>query len=169
MRRVLTITILILISFLLQTVIFPYDNLFGSSPDFLLMLTMSFGIMRGRREGLLVGFFGGLLIDIFYNSYLGPFAMLYMVIGYVNGFFHKDYTMEDILLPVVISFVDSLIFHFIVFFVTYLMRNRIEFGFYFVHIIMPQAIWTTVATAVLYRIVLSINRRLKKKAKKVKS
>ena len=77
--------------------------------------------------------------------------------------------MEDILLPVVISFVDSLIFHFIVFFVTYLMRNRIEFGFYFVHIIMPQAIWTTVATAVLYRIVLSINRRLKKKAKKVKS
>lgn len=34
-------------------------------PNLLLILTVSFGFMRGKKEGMFVGFFCGLLIDIF--------------------------------------------------------------------------------------------------------
>ena len=97
MKRCITIGIIIVICFLLQCTVFHYIELAGVVPNLLLIVTMSFGLMRGRREGLLVGFFSGLLIDIFFGSVLGPYAFIYMTLGYGNGFFHRIYYVEDVL------------------------------------------------------------------------
>ena len=35
----------------------------------------------------MVGFFSGLMIDLFYGSLFGFYALLYMYIGYLNGVF----------------------------------------------------------------------------------
>lgn len=74
MRRSFVILLLIIISFLLQSVIFSYHNVRGIAPNLLLIVTMSFGIMRGRREGLLTGFVSGFLYDIFFGTLLGPYT-----------------------------------------------------------------------------------------------
>ena len=93
MRRVITLFFLIIITFLIQTTLFSFHDVTGIAPNILLIMTMSFGILRGRREGLLIGFFSGLLFDMFYNELLGPYALIFMFIGYVNGFFHKTFLM----------------------------------------------------------------------------
>lgn len=166
MRRALSIAILILLSFILQTVFFSYDNLMGNAPDLMLILTMSFGIMRGRKEGMLTGFLAGLLMDIFYDTILGPYILLYMFTGYINGFFHRNFIMEDVMMPVGIVFLDSLSFHFIIFICIFLLRNRLDLPYYFIHEIMPAVVYTMLLTVVIYRILLHINRYLKKKALK---
>ena len=112
MRRVLIIFFLIIISFLLQSVLFSFQNISGTVPNLLLILTMSFGIMRGRREGLLTGFVCGFLYDIFFSSLIGPYMFLFMIIGYLNGSFHKEFLMEDVMMPVFIITVDEFVFCF---------------------------------------------------------
>ena len=47
---------IVIASFLLQTVVFPHLELAGVAPNFLVIVTTSFGMMRGRRQGMLVGF-----------------------------------------------------------------------------------------------------------------
>ena len=79
-------------------------------PNILLIPTMAFGMMRGRREGMVVGFISGLLLDIFYGVMIGPYALLYMYLGYINGFFHRVYYMEDLLLPMLMSGANDLAF-----------------------------------------------------------
>lgn len=167
MRRVITIAILIIICFLLQSAIFSFHDVTGSAPNLLLILTMSFGIMRGRREGLLTGFFCGFLCDVFYNSFLGPYMLLYMVIGYVNGFFHKDYLMEDLMMPVFIIAIDEFVFNFFVYICTFIIRNRTDIHFYFNKVFLPQIFFTVLATVLIYRILVNINKKLKKKQKKL--
>ena len=71
MKRCITIGIIIIICFLCQTTVFHFLELSGVVPNLLLIVTMSFGLMRGRREGLLVGFFSGILVDIFLIHGLG--------------------------------------------------------------------------------------------------
>ena len=44
---------------------------------------------------MIVGFFSGLLMDIFYGSTIGGFAFLYMMFGFVDGFFHRIYYSDD--------------------------------------------------------------------------
>ena len=55
---------LVLVFFLLQCTIFPSLQLGGVRPDLLIILTVATGIIRGKKDGVLVGFFSGLLIDI---------------------------------------------------------------------------------------------------------
>lgn len=63
MRRKITLAFLILAAFLLQTTVFQYFQIASVTPNLLLILTSAFGLMRGKKEGLMVGFFSGLMID----------------------------------------------------------------------------------------------------------
>jgi rod shape-determining protein MreD len=164
MRRVLTLIILTLLCFLLQTTLFSFHAVTGFAPNLVMILTMSFGLMRGRREGLLVGFFGGFLCDVFFSSMLGPYMLLYMLIGYANGFFHRNYLMEDVMLPVIIVAVDELVYNFTIYVVCFLLRNRLDFSQYFRKTIVPQTLYTVLITVFIYRVFVTINRYLKKKA-----
>jgi len=49
----------------LQSALFPYISVAGATPNLMLILTVSFGLMRGRKEGMLVGFFCGFLYDLY--------------------------------------------------------------------------------------------------------
>ncbi|MCM1494214.1 MAG: rod shape-determining protein MreD [Bacteroides sp.] len=163
MRRFIIQLLIILICFLLQTSLFRYLDLAGIVPNLLLIPTMAFGMMRGRKEGMLVGFFSGLLLDLFYGSMIGPYALLYMYLGYINGFFHRVYYMEDILLPMLMAGANDLIYNIIVYIFAYLLRNRLDIGFYLIHVILPEMVYTMIMTLFIYKPLVRINRWLKRK------
>lgn len=163
MRRFIIQLLIILICFLLQTSLFRYLDLAGIVPNLLLIPTMAFGMMRGRREGMLVGFFSGLLLDLFYGSIIGPYALLYMYLGYMNGFFHRVYYMEDILLPMLMAGANDLVYNIIVYIFAYLLRNRLDIGFYLIHVILPEMVYTMIMTLFIYKPLVRINRWLKRK------
>lgn len=162
MKRCITIGIIIIICFLCQSTIFHFLELSGVVPNLLLIVTMSFGLMRGRREGLLVGFFSGLLVDIFFGSVLGPYALIYMTLGYINGFFHRIYYVEDVLLPMIMITLNDFTFNLIVYIVFFLLRNKLRFMTYLGDVILPEMIYTILITLFFYKILVRINLHLKK-------
>jgi rod shape-determining protein MreD len=126
----------------------------------------SFGFMRGKKEGLWIGFFCGLLIDIFFGFYLGVYALLYMYIGYINGMFQKRFYPDDIKLPMILIGSSDIIGNLFIYFVMFLMRNRIHFWYYLSSIIIPEFVYTMVITIFLYFILLKINQHLEEYEKR---
>ncbi|MBO5260942.1 MAG: rod shape-determining protein MreD [Coprococcus sp.] len=165
MRRIITLGILIIICFVLQSAFFPFIEVAGISPNLLLILTVSFGLMRGRKEGMLVGFFCGFLYDLYFGFAIGPFMIIYMLLGYCNGFFHRLYLVEDVLLPIIIVTIDDFVFNFITFIIFFVMRNRLMFGQYMKDIILPEMIYTAVLTMIVFKLFVYINKRLKRAEK----
>ena len=162
MKRCITIGIIIIICFLGQSTVFHFLELSGVVPNLLLIVTMSFGLMRGRKEGLLVGFFSGLLMDIFFGTVLGPYAFIYMTIGYINGYFHRIYYVEDVLLPMFMISLNDFVYNVIVYIVFFLLRNRLDFKLYLMNIILPEMIYTILITLFFYKILVRVNLQLKK-------
>ncbi|MCM1158942.1 MAG: rod shape-determining protein MreD [Bacteroidales bacterium] len=162
MKRCITIAIIIITCFLLQSTVFHFFELSGVVPNLLLIVTMSFGLMRGRKEGMLVGFFSGLLIDIFFGSVLGPYAFIYMTLGYGNGFFHRIYYVEDVLLPMLMITLNDFLYNVIIYIVYFLLRNKLHFPDYLMQIILPEMIYTILITLFFYKLLVKINLRLKK-------
>ena len=169
MRRVITLGLLIIINFSLQSTIFGFHDISSISPNLMLILTMSFGLMRGRKEGMLVGFFCGFLTDCFFSSIMGLYMFLYMIIGYINGFFHKNYMIEDVLLPLIVIIVDELIFNTVIFILFFFLKNRLDYGSYFAKIILPEMLCTALLTIIVYKFYVFINKRLKRKSEGVES
>lgn len=165
-RRVVITGAMIIIAFLLQTTLFQEFSLGLAAPNLLLILTFIFGFMRGKRSGIIVGFFCGLLIDIFFSEVLGFYALLYMIIGYVNGFFNKIFYDEDVTLPLLLLVGSDLSYNMMIYIIRFLLRNRLDFIYYFLNIMLPELIYTIFITVFIYRLILGVNRRLEEYEKR---
>ncbi|MCI9199087.1 MAG: rod shape-determining protein MreD [Lachnospiraceae bacterium] len=160
MKRKIVVTLLVFICFLLQSTVFHALAFGNIVPNLMIVLTASFGFMRGEKSGLLIGFFSGFFIDIFFGEVLGFYALLYMYIGYTNGKFNRIFYPEDIKLPMVLITVSDLFYGIICYILLFLMRAKFNIGYYFVHIILPEIVYTTFITIFLYPVILKINQRL---------
>lgn len=166
MKRFIVAFLLILISFSLQTTVFQWISFGGIVPNILIILTATYGIMRGDRVGLIMGFFCGLLSDVFFGTFIGLNAIIFMYIGYLNGKFHQVFYEDDVKLPLGLIFASDIIYGFAYYSIMFLLRSRFDFSFYFINIILPEVIYTIVATLVIYPLLLLIHKALTKDERK---
>jgi rod shape-determining protein MreD len=160
MRRKLTLFIIIVVCYILQATVFSALSFASISPNLLIVVVSAFGLMRGRKEGLFVGFFCGLVLDIFTGEYLGFYSLIYMYIGFLNGLFRKRFYPEDIKLPMLLIAASDLSCNILIYFFMFLFRNRYQFNYYFLHLMIPELVYTMGVTLFLYFELLKINERL---------
>ena len=163
MLRKIIVAAFIMICFILQCSVFTSLAFAGIVPNLLIVLTSSFGFMRGEKEGLVIGFFCGLLNDIFFGGFLGFYALLMMYIGYLNGKFCKIFYPEDIKLPLALIVISDLSYGIICYVLTFMLRGRFHFSYYFPHIILPEVLYTILITLLLYPLILKVNEKLEKR------
>lgn len=160
MRRKIIVFIIIAVCYLLQTTLFEALSFASISPNLLIIVVSALGFMRGKKEGLLIGFFCGLLLDIWNGGIIGFYSLLYMYIGYINGMFRKLFYPEDIKLPMLLIAGSDITCNLFIYFILFLFRNRYDFGYYVFHLMIPELVYTMVVTIFLYFIILKINQRL---------
>ena len=136
MKRRVIMIILILLTFVLQTTLMQTFAIASVSPNLPIILTVSFALMRGKREGMFVGAFFGILMDIFYG--------------------------DDIKMPVLLIAFSDLVYDLVVYLFQFFLRGRISLFFYLRRIIIPEVIYTALITLVVYRLLLALNHKLEK-------
>lgn len=165
MKRVIVTGVLVFVCFILQTSVFPWLAFGGVVPNLLLILTVSCGLMQSETPGILTGFFCGLSADLFFayggdavgGDILGYYALLYMLIGYLSGRCNRIFYPEDVKLPIAMILSSDLALNFICYVVTFLLRARLDLGYYLLHIILPEAVYTIIVAFALYPLLLWIN------------
>ena len=105
MKRKIVIALMILLCFLLQSTVFQALAIGSISPNLMIILTASFGFMGGRKEGMIVGFFCGLLEDILLPLSLISASELiyglgtYMIMFVMRSRFAFFHYLTSIILP----------------------------------------------------------------------
>ena len=165
-RRTVVTAIVVLAIYIVQCTVFPALAIANIKPNLMLIATASFGFMRGPREGMIVGFASGLLIDIQHGNMIGFYALIYLLAGYINGMFEQMYFDEDIKLPLFLIAGSDFIYGVAVYFLMFLLMSDFNFRYYLNRLIIPEAIYKNVITLVLYPLLLYINRRLEAEEKR---
>lgn len=165
LRKIITF-FLILICFLLESAVFNHFALAGIVPKLTIILTSSFGFMRGEKEGMVIGFCCGLMGDIFFSDVLGFYALILTYIGYINGKFSRTFYPEDIKLPMALIVVSDLSYGVLCYILLFLLRGRFDFPYYFTRVILPEALYTLVVTVFAYPVILKINQKLEAREKR---
>lgn len=160
LKSLISLIILILVCFMLQTSVFNKLKLASVAPNLMLVVTAAIGFMKGSTKGLFTGFFCGLILDCYFGSLLGILALFYMVIGYLNGFFRRLLFSDDYKLPMALIFSSDLVFGLFMYLVEFLFRNKYELGFYFMNIMMPEAVYTTMVGLLVYFCMTKIDNML---------
>jgi len=155
LRKIVTACGLVL-CFLLQSCVFTKFHLGNIVPNLLLILTSVLGLMRGEKEGLVVGFFSGLLLDIFFGNLLGFHALLLMYIGFMCGKFCGMFFPEDIKLPLALVVTSCFTNGFLNYLFLFFFRGKFQFVTYLTRIIVPEVLYTILVSIVMYPIILKL-------------
>lgn len=158
--RILCMSALIIINFILQSTVFVRFAILGVNPDTAIIFIVSYGILRGDVEGAIFGFFTGLTHDLFGGHFIGLYAMLGLLTGFVAGKPFKDYFKDNYFLPFMIVVGATLSYQILIFFTIFLIYGRLDFWFYFTTIIFPKTIYTASLAIPLYSLMFVINSRL---------
>ena len=166
MKRKLVMLVLIFLTALCQCCVFQIFSVASVKPNLLIILTVSFGLMRGRKSGLLTGFFSGLCIDLFFPGTIGFQTLIYMWTGYLAGFSYRIFYDDDIKTPILLAAAADFAYGTVQYAATFLLRGRVHFLFYLSRIIIPEVLYTILVTLVFYRLLYALNRYLTKSDKR---
>ena len=156
-KRILICAVLITVCFLLETTVFQKLAFASIIPNLLIIVTSSFGFMRGQKEGMIIGFFCGLLKDILGGNLLGFYALIYMYVGFISGYTYRIYYDNDLKVPILLAAAMDFFYNLAVYGFQFLLRGRMNLFTYLYRIIIPEIVYTVFLTVIVYRIFYYIN------------
>ncbi len=165
MFRAVVMATLLFVNFILQSTVFGFIEIINVKPNTSVVFIICYAMLRGDMEGAVFGFFSGLIHDIYFGRLFGLYALLGMLTGFICGKPFKDFYRENYLLPLFLSAVTLLIYGFCFYFTNFLFRGKTDFFYYFGRIILPETVYSSVISIVIYRITYSVNNRLEQREK----
>ncbi|HLN61283.1 MAG TPA: rod shape-determining protein MreD [Symbiobacteriaceae bacterium] len=107
--RYWVLTGVLILAFLLQSVVSSYLAIGGITPDFLLAVVVTYGLLFGWEVGLVGGVVGGLLIDLIAGRFIGLHVLSYGLVGLVAGLAEARVFKDNILLAPVGGLAGSIV------------------------------------------------------------
>lgn len=156
--RISVVAIIVILNFILQSTIFKHIEVFSISPNTAIIIIVSFSILRYEIEGAIIGFFSGLLQDIFFGNVIGLNALLYMLIGYACGKPYKIFYKENYLLPLILVFSSTVIYNFSYYILNFFFQGRMDSVYYLRYIIIPETIYNITMCLPIYAFIGFINK-----------
>lgn len=142
---------MLVVALFLQVTLLNFITIWGVKPDLVLMVVVFNAFLRGPGEGALVGFLGGLFVDLAAGSYIGLNALSDMAVGYLSGLteskLYKDSSVIIVLLVWVSSFAAQVL--------NYILLSSVDVyfspGAALFWVIMPAATYTALLAPLFYR------------------
>lgn len=141
----------ILLALALELVLANIVGLRSAKPDIILIVVICMSFISGAEDGILAGFTGGLLKDIFSVHFLGINALVKTSIGYIVGLLRDKIFSQHIMLIVIIStFVFTIINDLIVYFLLNALYSDHNFVVIFKKFILNQAVINSLLSPLIF-------------------
>ncbi len=163
--RILITILLVLVNFILQTTLFPHFAIQGIFPNTALIIVTSYALLRGSKEGAFVGAGTGLLMDVFFHTYIGAYTLLYLLLGLLFGRSRQNFYRENYILPIIVCAIATVLYQAALYVTSFVFRGEGNFLYFLFRVLLPELVYTAILTVPLYRMLFGINEWLERKEK----
>jgi len=158
--KIISYTIYIYIIILLQSTLMENIRVFNVKPNLMIIFIVSVALLRGNVEGAIIGFFMGLCQDALSGKVIGFYSLVGLYLGLIIGSVNKRLYRENFLVIIFFTFVSTIVYEFVVYFLNTFSINNIEFVFPFRNFILPEAIYNSFVSIFVYIFVVNFSRKL---------
>ncbi|NLY43654.1 MAG: rod shape-determining protein MreD [Clostridiaceae bacterium] len=163
--RAFIVTIILLLAFVVQSTVLQYSQIFNVKPNLVIMLIIHFSLIRGSVEGAIVGFIGGLFMDILAGRIVGLYSLIGMYIGVAAGYFNKRFYKDNYFVALFFTFIFTFAFEFTFYLLFYFIWGETRILYVLQHIIVPEAIYNCVVAVPVYMVLIKIDNWLEEREK----
>jgi rod shape-determining protein MreD len=143
----------------LQSSVLSYMRLLDGRPDLVLIAVVAWGLTGRARETMVWGLIGGLFLDLFSGLPLGASALILVLIAYLVSFLEGRFWEANLLLPLVVMLIASLVYHFFGFGVIALSGRGVDFVTAVTRIILPSTFLNLLLALPVSQLAKSVHQR----------
>ncbi len=143
-----------------QATLSPYIEISGIHPDLILLMVISWTILRGLEEGATWALVGGVSLDLLSGAPFGVFSLTMLLAAIISSFFHGRTFGSSIVVPLALIFPLSLLFNGGALLILNLLGYPVAWGSAFFYILLPVAIFNTGIMMIVFPLLYLLNRWL---------
>ncbi len=151
---------------LLQSTAWPGLQIGAVWPDVLLLVVMSWALLRRSDEALGWAFVGGIAADLLSHGPFGASVVGLIAVALIAGVAAGGVFRDRTVLPVVTAFVGTLAFHGVTVLALVVARERVDALDALFRLALPSAVYNAALSLFVYRMMSAIDRRISPKALK---
>lgn len=148
--RYWVLTGILVLAFLLQSVVSAYLAIQGITPNFLLVVVVSYGLLFGWPVGLGAGVLGGLLLDLTAGRFIGLHVLSLGVVGLAAGLTEERVFKDNLLLAPVSGLAGSIASQLIIWLCLWLYGWQVPLLPTLRTTIFPSALYDMILAIVIY-------------------
>jgi len=155
--RVLILSIGTILGVALQATWLTSLNLPGNIvPDLILIMVISYGLLRGPDEGLFFGLAAGLFLDLVAGGVIGIQTLSKTAAGFTAGLLEKTIFKDNLLVPVIAALAGTLIFESFSLLMQLSFHGNYNYWLLLISAIIPLALYNAVFAPFIYRLFLKM-------------
>lgn len=145
---------------ILQTTVMPRFALWGVRPDLMLLVVVSWSLLRGTKEGLLWALGGGLLLDLLSGGPFGAATLSLALSSVVASLSEVTVSRGTVWLPVAASLAATVLYDLTYMLVLQLAGRPVLWGLGLTRVVVPSLTLNGLATYPTYWTLRWLNRRV---------
>ncbi len=154
MKRILTVVFLCILFLILDNTLMPLLKINGAYPSLIFTFALCYSIVSSPKDAVMVGVFTGALQDIYFLNGFGINMLSNMLMCAIAANIGKNIFIEKSFLPIVSTFVLSLVKGIIVFFILFLIKQYTHMG-----IVLYQAIYNLIVSIFMYKFTYRLSQK----------
>lgn len=128
---------------LVQTVLLSRVNLWGARPDLMLLVVLVWAVVRGVDEGLVWGFVGGLILDLFSGGPLGATVLALLSVVLLAGQPWGQGLSSPVARLLLPALIGVIVYHLVLLFVLGWTGHAVDWAFALLRVAGPSALLNT--------------------------
>ncbi|KOA20172.1 rod shape-determining protein MreD [Clostridium homopropionicum DSM 5847] len=154
MKKIFTVSFLIIALMILDNALMPFISIKGVYPSLLFLFVICYSIVNGSKSAVILGIFSGLLQDIYFIDGVGINMLLNMIMCLIAAQIGSTIFKDKIIIPVLTCILLMLLKGILMLIVLYILGNHV-----YLKVILYRSIYSIPFSIFMYRIVYKLCER----------
>jgi rod shape-determining protein MreD len=165
MMRLLGLAFGVILSVAIQATWIAQLNLPAQvKPDLVLVIVISYALLKGPYIGTNLGLFAGFFMDLVSGNIIGGGVLTKMLAGLAAGMLEKTIFKDNLLVPTIAVFFGTLFFETLNLVIHLSFGANLHFFSMLLHIILPVAFYNAIIAPVIYQLLYTMERLISERA-----
>lgn len=162
---IISLIIVFLIIYLLETNLFLWFNLSSIKPNLFLVLVLVIGLFGGKALGCSLGIFFGICLDFFIGKNIGIGAIMLGIIGFIGGYLDEKFSKDSRITMMLIIALTTIIYEIGTYTLNVFLNSAHVEIVSFIKILLTEVIFNLILTIIIYPLIIKFGYKIEENFK----
>ncbi|MGB4439050.1 MAG: rod shape-determining protein MreD [Sedimentibacter sp.] len=147
---------IVVVSFILQTSLFNFFDIFGIVPNISLILVVIFAMMADGVTGGIIGIMTGVLYDAMMYDVFGIYTLIYFFIGALIGSYSDNMLRENYIAYCTTTAISTVAMNLLMYLILFFLKYRVEYAGNIISSIFIEVVLNTILVVFIVKFIIFI-------------